>query len=146
MKINVIAFTVLTCTVIGLTSCSSTKSSIGYKEAYRYFVRNDVKDLSPRLIQSEEELNHYFGTATVMGKNGMPTIIDFNKYNVVAIIESETRLDTEIKVQSIKKEEDKVVVRYKVIQTGAQKSYSTVPCLLLQIEKKYGYNVDFVKE
>lgn len=146
MKIKVIAFTMLSCIVIGLASCGSAKSSVGYKEAYRYFVRNDIKDYSSRLLLSDEELSRYFGTAAVMGKNGMPTVIDFTKYNVAAIIEPETNLDTEIKVVSIKKETNKVVLRYKVIQTGSPRTYSTVPCLLLQIDKKYGSNVDFVKE
>lgn len=146
MKIKIFAFTMFSCIVLGLTSCGSAKSSVGYKEAYRYFVRNDIKDYSSRLLQSDEELNRYFGTATAMGKNGMPTVIDFTKYNVAAIIEPETNLDTEIKVVSIKKEANKVVLRYKVIQTGSPRTYSTVPCLLLQIEKKYGSNVDFVKE
>lgn len=146
MKIKLIAFTMLTSITLGLASCSSTESSVGYKKAHRYFVRNDVTDHSPRLIQSSEELNRYFGTATAMGKNGMPTNIDFTKYNVAAIIEQETNLETEIKVSSVKRQENRVVVRYKVIQGDTPRSYSIVPCLLLQIEKKYGNNVAFVKE
>lgn len=146
MKIKVILFAALSCAAIGLASCGSAKSSVSYKEAKRYFVRNDVTSYSPRLIQSAEELNRYFGTAPVMGKDGMPTDVDFTKCNVAAIIEPQTNLDTEIKVVSVKKEAGKVVLRYKVVQTGSPRSYSTVPCLLLQIEKKHGCDVEFVKE
>lgn len=146
MKQRTIAFMLSACILVGLSSCRSSESSISYKEAFRYFVRNDVTDYSPRLIQSSEELNRYFGTATTMGKNGMPTNIDFTKYNVIAIIGAETNLDTEIKVSSIKKLGDKIAVKYRVIQTGSPMSYSTIPCLLLQIDKKYGSNAVFVKE
>lgn len=146
MKQRTIAFVLFACILVGLSSCRSSESSISYKEAFRYFVRNDVTDYSSRLIQSSEELNRYFGTATTMGKNGMPTNIDFTKYNVVAIICTETNIDTEIKVSSIKKQGDKIIVKYRIVQNGNPMSYSTVPCLMLQIDKKYGSNAVFVKE
>ena len=146
MKSRTVALMLSVCIMFGLSSCRSSESAISYKEAYRYFVRNDVTDYSPRLIQSAQELNRYFGTATTMGKNGMPTNIDFSKYNVIAVIDAETNLDTKIKVSSIKKQDDRIAVKYQVVQTGSPMSYSTVPCLLLQIDKKYGSKVVFVKE
>ena len=129
-----------------LSSCTSQESVISYKEAHNYFVRNDVTNYSPRLIQSSEELSQYFGQATFMGKGGMPTNIDFTKYNVVAIIEPETNVDTQIKITSIKKQGDKIFVEYNVVKSGEKRSYSTVPCLLVQIEKKYGTGITFQKD
>lgn len=146
MKNRMIKCAVLIGIAFGVASCGSTNSSIGYKEASRYFVRNDVKDYSPRLLQSAEELNRFFGTAPVMGKDGMPTNIDFQKYNVAALIDKETNVDTDLKVSSIKKVENQVVVKYQVIRKGSPRSFSTVPCRLLLIEKKYGNHVVFVKE
>lgn len=132
--------------VMGLSSCSTSEKTISYKEALRYFVRNDVKEYAPRVITSSEELNRYFGTATVMGVGGMPTFIDFDKYNAIAIIEPETNKDTEVNIESIKKQGDKIMVRYKMVGSGEQRSYTTVPCLLVKINKKYGTHVEFVKE
>ena len=137
---------VLATAMLGLSSCSTSEKTVGYKEAQRYFVRNDVTDFSPRIITSNEELDRYFGMATVMGEGGMPTPVNFDKENVVAIILPETNIDTEIKIGSIKKQDGKLVVRYKVITSGEARSYSTVPCQLVKVSKKYGDNVEFVKE
>lgn len=146
MKIRFISFALLACIAIGLSSCHSSESAISYKEASHYFVRNDVTDYSPRLIQSYEEFERYFGMAATMGTDGLPTAIDFKKQNVIAIIESQTNVDTDIKISSIKKQDGKIAVRYKVVKTGDPRSYSTVPCLLLRIDKKYGGNAEFIKE
>lgn len=146
MKIKSWSWAVLVAVVMGLSSCSTSEKTISYKEALRYFVRNDVKDFSPRIITSDEELNRYFGSGAVMGTQGMPTLINFDKENAIAIIEPETNKDTEIKIESIKKQDDKVIVRYKTIVSGEPRSYSTVPCQLVKISKKYGDNVHFVKE
>ena len=146
MNIKKTTFATLICATLILPSCSSSESAISYKEAQRYFVRNDVTDHSPRLIKSSEELDRYFGQAAVMGKNGTPTNIDFSKKNAIAIIGQDTNIDTDIKITSIKKRKDGcVTVRYKVMQTGEPKSYSTTPCLLVTIDKKHGGNVEFIK-
>ncbi len=146
MKIKSWSWAVLVAVVMGLSSCSTSEKTISYKEALRYFVRNDVKDFSPRIITSDEELNRYFGTAAVMGTQGMPTLINFDKENAIAIIEPETNRDTDIKIESIKKVGNKVVVRYKTLVSGDPRSYTTVPCQLVKINKKYGDNMQFVKE
>lgn len=146
MNIKSMSLAVLATAILGLSSCGSSEKTVSYKEAQRYFVRNDVTDFSPRIITSNEELDRYFGAAAVMGVNGMPTLINFDKENAIAIIEPETNRDTEIKIVSIKKQDGKLVVRYKVITSGEARSYSTVPCLLVKVSKKYGDNVEFVKE
>lgn len=146
MKIRVLSFALLACIAIGLSSCHSAESAVDYKETSHYFVRNDVTDFSPRLIKTGEEFERYFGAAATMGPGGMPTSIDFNKQNVIAIVETQTSIDTDIKVSSIKKQDGKLAVRYKVVKTGEPKSYTTVPCLLLRIDKKHGSDAEFIKE
>lgn len=130
---------------MAFSSCSTSEKTVSYKEALRYFVKNDVKEYSPRIITSEAEFTRYFGMATVMGEGGMPTPVNFDKENVIAIILPETNKDTEIKIESIKKLGEKIVVSYKVITSGSPRSYSTMPCQLVKIGKKYGDNVEFVK-
>ncbi len=146
MKIRVLSFALLASIAIGLSSCHSAESAVDYKETSHYFVRNDVTDFSPRLIKSGVEFERYFGAAATMGPGGMPTSIDFKKQNVIAIIEPQTNIDTDIKVSSIKKQDGKIAVRYKVVKTGEPKSYTSVPCLLLRIDKKHGSDAEFIKE
>lgn len=146
MNIKTLMVAAIATTLFGFTSCSTSEKTINYKDAQRYFVRNDVKDYSPRIITNAKEFDQFFGMAAVMGSQGMPTPVNFDKENVIAIIEPETNKDTEIKIKSIKKEDNQIVVRYKVVTTGAPRSYSTVPCQVVKISKKYGNNAKFVKE
>lgn len=120
MRIRTVLMAVFATAVLGLSSCSTSEKAISYKEAMRYFVRNDVKEYVPRMITNNEELNQYFGMATVMGAHGMPTFIDFNKYNAIAIIEPETNKDVDVNIESIKKQGDKIVVKYKLVGSGEQ--------------------------
>ncbi len=146
MNIKSMSMAVVATAILGLSACNTSEKTVSYKEAQHYFVRNDVKDFSPRIITSSEELDRYFGSAAVMGTNGLPTLVNFDKENVIAIIEPATNRDTEVKIQSIKKQGDKLVVRYKTIVSGGAMSYTIVPCQLVKVSKKYGTNVQFVKE
>lgn len=146
MKFKTLLWAVFVTAALGLASCSTSEKAISYKEALRYFVKNDVKEYVPRIITSNEELNRYFGTAAVMGVQGMPTFIDFDKYNAIAIIEPATNKDVDVNIESIKKQGDKILVRYKLVGSGEQRSYTTVPCQLVRISKKYGDKVEFVKD
>ncbi len=137
---------VLATAMFGLSSCSTSEKTISYKEALRYFVKNDVKEYSPRIITSEAEFTRYFGMGAVMGEGGMPTPVNFDKENVIAIILPETNRDTDIKIERIKKQGEKMVVNYKVVTSGSPRSYSIVPSQLVKVSKKYGDNVVFVKE
>lgn len=149
MTFKTLILVLLTGLTLGFSSCASVQKNIKYSEVQHYFVRNDVTDYSPRVIRSEADLERYFGTAPVMSADGsgLPTAIDFTQKDVVAIIEQPTNIDTEIKIVAIQPDNDgKTTVCYKVVRSGAPKSYTTVPCLLVQIDKKYGGNVEFVKE
>lgn len=127
------------------SSCNTSEKAIGYSEVENYFLRNDVTDYSPRVITTSEEMRQYFGMAAVMGPGGMPTSVDFDKENVIAIVEPQTDRDTELKIESIKRQEGGMVVTYKVVVSGDSRSYQTVPCLLVKVNKKYGYSAQFVR-
>ena len=140
--LSLVAFTV---TVSILSSCNTSEKTIGYTEVLHYFVRNDVVDFSPRVITTEEEMRQYFGMAAVMGPRGLPTTVDFNNENVIAVVEPQTNMDTEIKIESIRKQNGQVVVTYKTIVLGEPRSYQFVPSLLVKVSKKHGNSVEFVK-
>lgn len=150
MKVNTMA-AAAAMIVMGLASCKSaqttgtTKIDVPYVEAHNYFVRNDVTDFSPRKITSQEELEKFFGYAAVMSSDGsgLPTSIDFSKQYVLAVLLPQTNKDTDIKVKSLSRNGDKVVLAYKVLAKGKPRTYTTTPFTLLVVDKKYGTNAEF---
>ncbi len=143
--LRLLSLAVFSVTVAVLSSCNTSEKTVGYTEVLHYFVRNDVVDYSPRVVTTEEDMRQYFGMAAVMGPGGLPTSVDFNKENVIAVVEPQTNMDTEIKIESIRKQNGHVVVTYKTIVSGEPRSYQSVPCLLVKVSKKHGNSVEFVK-
>ncbi len=143
--LRVFSLIVFAMTIAVLSSCNTSEKTVGYTEVLHYFVRNDVADFSPRVVTTSEEMRQYFGMAAVMGPGGLPTSVDFNKENVIAVVEPQTNMDTEIKIESIRKQNGQVVVTYKTIVSGEPRSYQTVPCLLVKVSKKHGDSFEFVK-
>lgn len=139
---------VVACTLCAgaFSACGTSRQSVDCDVAKNYFVRNGVKDYSPRVMTSRSEFEKTFGMAATMGEDGVPTPIDFSKSNAVAVILPPTDIDTEIKVKSVKEEDGKLVVRYAAVEKGRPMSYTMVPCLLLKVDKKYGSNVEFVRQ
>lgn len=141
MKTNFMLFisvAVMYCTF--LCGCHTSKKmdkTIPYEVAERYFVRNDVNGVPPTTITSAKEFEHYFGIATVMGPDGRPTEIDFNKSFVICIALEPTETATDLSVISLTNtNSDQLDLRYE-IKRGEKRSYTTQPLLLLIVDKKY---------
>ena len=123
--------------VVALTGCGSSrtaqKGSLPYKELNHYFVNNSVVTPVPTRIDNEGEFKMYFGMAAVMGPNGQPTPIDFNKEYVISVVLPVTNVETSITPVSLKRgADDKVVFTYKVVR-GEEQSYTTRPCLAIAV-------------
>ena len=120
-------------------SCSSQKSKeISFREAQNYFVKNTFKteQIVSKKITSQNELNHFFGSATVMGRNGKPTEINFETEFVVVVICPETFFSTQFTSIKLVEEESKVNIQYK-ITTKEKQTYSVVPVALMIVGKEY---------
>ena len=139
-------FLLLPLVTLLMASCKSTNSnsSIPYTKAERYFVKNTVKDGSILLMRfvNQEKFDEYFGTAAVMGQNGKPTPIDFDKQYVIAIIHPSTENDVSFSSYNLQETEDRIVVNYK-IKKGREQSYTSRPYLLLVVDQKYSKNIRF---
>lgn len=139
-KVVLIISMVALCCIV-LSGCSSAKESsdntIPYKIAEHYFIRNDVVGLPPTVITSWEEFEKYFGMAAVMGKNGQPTEIDFNKDFVISISLAPTDIDTRLSIVSLTKAASSHIVMKYTIERGEKMSYAMQPLVLLIVDKKY---------
>lgn len=149
MKAKIILFisiAVICCTFFwGCHTSQRIATTIPYTVADRYFVRNDVSGLPPTTIVSAEEFEKYFGMAAVMGPNGQPTKIDFNKSFVICVALEPTDIDTNLSVISLTDMNSKLVLRY-AIKRGKKMSYTSQPLLLLVVDKKHEKPVVFEAE
>jgi hypothetical protein len=132
-------FSILAIAII-FFSCSSQKSKvITFKEAQNYFVKNTFKteQMVSKKITSPSELDDFFGSATVMGSNGKPTVIDFEKEFVVVVICPETYFSSQFtSIKLVEKEENKVNIEYKITNKDKQ-NYSVVPFYIMIVDKEH---------
>lgn len=130
---------------------TSQSQPIPYTIAHGYFVRNDVDSLPLNRIITREQFDSVFGMAAVMGKDGMPTPIDFDRQFVIAVDVPVTNRATSIIPVSLDfvpapqkpaNVQAKIVAgttiefTYKV-QFGATQSYSTHPVLILVVDRRH---------
>lgn len=120
---------------------SAPEQFLKFSEAKNYFIKNNYpnKELHPLKIISETHFNSIFGAATTMGKEGMPTKIDFSKYYVVALIGKTNNKANEIDVRSVVKLRNTITITVFIIskEEGKTQSYSSRPVRILIIENKY---------
>lgn len=120
-------------------------NNIPYKIANNYFVNNDVDGNVPTKITNEKDFEKYFGMATVMGKDGQPTEINFNNEFVISVVKPQTDYSTILSPISLNKDnKGKIIFTYN-INKGKKQSYDIVPFLLVIVNKKYEAQV-IIKE
>lgn len=137
-------FIVICCFLIYSTiSLAQKNTSLPYKEAKRYFLKNNIDPHSihnPK-IDTKEEFERLFGQATVMGKDGTPTKIDFSKEYVIAVVENETDKDINLVPKSLKKAKKGDLIFEFQLKEGQAKGFNSVPSLLIVVDRKHKGNV-----
>ena len=100
-----------------------------------YFVKNTLEKLDNPKIETAEMFNEIFGMATVMGKDGQPTEIDFKEQYVIAVILPDTDLETTMAPVSLQKDEKgKLTLTYKTL-VGQKQSYIIRPFFAIAVDK-----------
>lgn len=127
--------TLIAATIL-IASCGMANKAlnVSYTEAHGYFVRNDAPTHAPIYYASQQSFNNVFGCAAVMGKDGMPTAIDFARQSVIAVIEGLTNRPTEYTAISLTAEADTLRLKYSV-KESVPTIYTMQPLLLLVIDK-----------
>ena len=111
---------------------------IPFRQAEGYFVLNTLPatQLTNPKITTREEFDRIFGAATTMGKNGMPTSIDFSKEYVIAAVEPETNRAVRMKPRLVQYEEGNVNLVY-LVYLGETQTFSTRPALIVVIPNEH---------
>ncbi len=133
--------------VASLSSCSNSQlakgesvsvakagKSVAYEVAKHYFVRNDVKSFGTSVIKDQASFDAVFGAAAVMGKDGLPTKIDFSRQAVLAVTSAPVQEDVEFVPAGVSGKGGKLVVSYRR-NSGGKLSYTISPCMLLVVKK-----------
>ena len=95
-------------------SCGPKEHPVPFKQAQNYFFRNDASAPEDAKITDQATFESYFGMAAVMGRNGLPTSIDWNKEFVIALVLPEATVETKIEPKSLTREGDTLVLRYQI--------------------------------
>lgn len=142
---------ILVATMLTIMSCNvenkqtATLAMVPYKEAKRYFVKNNIGEVAenPKLI-SQQDFEKIFGAAAVMGKDGLPTAIDFSKEFVVAKIEKSSANTIELIPVSVSKKDNLIEIKYKKI-VGEKQTYTSQTAMILILDKIYNKEIRFVQ-
>ena len=122
---------------------------IPFDFAKGYFLRNDVQEgACPQKITSQEELLQYFGMATVMGTDGKPTSIDFDKSFVIPVIYPETDLGTSIVVDRFwRSAPESLTLSVSTIRGVEHRSFTIRPVELLIVDNFYrDFSIDYQQD
>lgn len=109
---------------------------VPYTEMQHYFFKNGAEIPKEAKISDKAAFESLFGAAAVMGKNGLPTTVDFANEFVIAVVTPVTDHTTELQASSLREENGTLVFTYSKT-VGGQQTWSMQPVLLIKVDKKY---------
>lgn len=122
--------------ILTVASCSVRKD-VPFTQLDHYFFKNGQEIPADPKIDTEEEFSALFGMAAVMGKDGIPTPVDFSKEFVIAVVKPVTDQLTELSPISLQMFDGDLVFTYSET-TGEKMSWSMQPLLLVKADRRYG--------
>lgn len=115
--------------------------AVNFTLANNYFVNNTVTKLENPKIETQEHFDEIFGTSAHMGNDGKPTVIDFSKQNVLAVVLPETDRQTEIYPISLQKDEKGEILLTYEVKVGQKQTYTIRPNFAVIIDKSERGNI-----
>lgn len=119
--------------------------SLTYKSAENYFINNTVQETVPEKITTQEAFDMYFGKATTMAENGLPTPVDFSKGFVIVADFGETSRSVDMRPVSLEKAGDDLVFSYTAAE-GEEAGFTSRPFLMVITDKQNEGNVIVQKQ
>lgn len=116
-------------------ACSQPKE-VPFTEVRNYFFRNDASIPADAKVADAATFESLFGAAAVMGKDGTPTPIDFEKEFVIAVVVPQTDVETALAPIGLVKDGNTLVFTYKET-LGEPLTYTIRPLLLVKVDKEY---------
>lgn len=120
-----------------IPAAAASAKPVKFTEVKRYFHNNDAPLPKNVLITTQADFDSQFSPAAVMGKDGQPTVLDFKRQAVLAIVLPETDKAAEIKdVKLVSIGKNQLQLSY-TAEYGARHGYTTQPVYLMAIDGKY---------
>ena len=117
--------------------------SANYNRMNNYYVNNYFPSGTHKLvIHNQQDFENVFGNASVMGRNGQPTRIDFSRQFVVAVIMPETNRQTTIETALVRRLGDRLYFSY-IIEEGHATSYTMRPYTAIVVDRMEPSDVVF---
>lgn len=123
------------------------QSTIVYSEVKGYFVKNTWKNNKLKVLKftSQAQLEKMFGMAAFMGENGKPTMVDFTKSSVIALILPKTDAAIDLKMVGLEKINKQIAFTYSYVEK--EKTTAVIqPFLLIQMDKTIKGKIKAIKQ
>lgn len=143
-KTLILSFVALALAVV-MSSCAVNLGGVtaNYNNMGNYYVNNSFPDGTHKLvIQNQQEFENIFGDAAVMGRNGQPTRVNFNRQFVVAVILPVTNRQTVIETALVRRLGDRLYFSY-IIDEGHATSYTMRPFTAVVVDRNEPSDVVF---
>ena len=124
--------TTLLLALAAVLSCG-TAVEVPFTRMSNYFALASAPEPSG-IISSQQDLEKYFGLAPVMGRDGTPTAIDFEKEIALPVVLPETDCPTEITPISLENRNGELVLTVSV-KTEESTTWRMRPFLLVKTDK-----------
>lgn len=120
-----------------MTTEQRAATPIPYIEADNYFVRNDAQIPENPKINTKEEFEKIFGMGSVMGDDGKPTDIDFERQFVIAVIQPATDRDVDMDDERLLDDGQTLTFEYSVDKDREKLSYKIQPFVMIIVDRQY---------
>ena len=118
-------------------SAEMEEQDVPYSIAKRYFVKNTIGEFNINRIADKETFEQYFGMAAVMGRDGLPTTIDFEQEFVIPVVLPETGYELSIVPVSLRNNGRGELLFNCRVDTLRELSYTIRPLLLTIVSKSF---------
>lgn len=117
-------------------------TEVPYTVLKHYFFRNDAQIPTNPKIDTQEQFDSLFGMATLMGPNGQPTAVDFERQFVISVVSPVTNRQTEFYDEHLYAYKDllgksNLYFWYSANRGTDTLSYTMQPILLIAVDRQY---------
>jgi hypothetical protein len=119
------------------SSGSAEGTKVNYTVARNYFFLNNGVLPADGKVTTQKQFDAAFGMATVMGKNGQPTPVDFKRQFVIAVVKPETPYSTDLKPLTLTRTDGGLTFRYRCLTGTERRSYTIRPMMMIIVDRSY---------